>query len=63
MITSQLYGELPFARQNAKTLEVLINEDSYVEGNENLTLALSNPSGVSLGGLANASVTITDNIV
>jgi hypothetical protein len=41
---------------------VLINEDSFVEGNETFSITLSNPSGVTLGGPAIATVTITDDV-
>jgi hypothetical protein len=40
---------------------VLINEDSFVEGNETFNLTLSNPTGTTLGAPAIATVTIIDD--
>ena len=40
---------------------MLINDDSYVEGNETFNVNLSNPSGASLGAPSIATVTINDN--
>jgi len=55
-------GTLNFAPGDAtKTFQVLINEDMYVEGSENFTLSLSNPSGTSLGQQSTATVTINDD--
>jgi len=55
-------GKLQFAPgETAKSFAVLINDDSYVEGNETFNINLSNPSGVSLGAPAIAIVTIIDN--
>jgi hypothetical protein len=55
-------GKLQFAPgETAKTLGVLINEDSFVEGNETFTVSLRNPSGATLGTLAAATVTIIDD--
>jgi hypothetical protein len=48
-------GETP------KSFAVLINEDSFVEGDETFNISLSNPGGVGLGGPAIATVTITDD--
>jgi CSLREA domain-containing protein len=54
-------GTLTFAAgETSKTIAVLINEDSYAEGNETFTVNLSNPSGVSLGTSV-ATVTIVDD--
>jgi Calx-beta domain/Beta-propeller repeat len=54
-------GTLSFAPgETSRTIAVLINEDSYVEGNETFTVNLSNPSGVSLGASV-ATVTIVDD--
>jgi hypothetical protein len=47
-----------------KTFSVLINEDSYVEGTETVTLTLSNPTGgASLGGQNTAVLNLTDDPV
>jgi hypothetical protein len=55
-------GTLNFAAgENSKTFAVLINEDSLVEGNEAFTVNLGNPSGVALGAIATATITITDD--
>ncbi len=55
-------GTLRFASGEAsKSFAVLINDDFYVEGPETFNVNLSNPSGVSLGGPAIATVTINDN--
>ncbi len=60
---TKLAGTLNFgAGETSKTFMVLITEDSYVEGNESLTLTLSNPTGgVSLGAQNSATLTITDD--
>ena len=55
-------GTLQFApAETSKSFVVLINEDSFVEGNETFNVNLSNPVGVSLGGPAIATVTIIDD--
>ena len=55
-------GSLRFAAgETSKSFAVLINEDSYIEGNEGFNIILSNPSGLSLGGPAIATVSITDD--
>jgi len=55
-------GRLQFAAgEVSKTFVVLINEDSYVEGNETFTINLGNPLGVALGTPAVATVTIIDD--
>ena len=56
-------GKLRFAAgESAKVFAVLINEDSYVEGNETFNITLANPSSVALGAPALASVQITDDL-
>ena len=55
-------GTLNFASgETSKTFRVLIIDDAYIEGNENLDLKLTNPSGVALGSLTTAVLTIIDN--
>jgi hypothetical protein len=57
-------GTLRFAAgETAKTIDLLINEDSFTEGNETFTVSLSNPTGgATLSCLtAAATVTITDD--
>jgi hypothetical protein len=55
-------GTLRFAPgETSKSFVVLINEDSFVEGNESFNVNLSNPAGVTLGGPAIATVTIIDD--
>jgi hypothetical protein len=57
-----MLGTLYFgAGESVKTLTLLITEDSYVEGDEALTLTLSSPAGAALGAQSVAQVTITDN--
>src|SRR5438477_391902 len=55
-------GTLRFAAgETSKSFVVLINDDSFVEGNETFNVNLRNPSGVTLGAPAVATVTIIDN--
>jgi len=55
-------GRLVFAPgETSKSFVVLINEDSFVEGNETFNVNLSNPAGVILGAPAIAMVTIVDD--
>jgi hypothetical protein len=55
-------GTLSFApSETSKSIVVLINDDSYVEGPETFTVSLSNPSAVNLGTPAIATVQIIDN--
>src|SRR5262249_45295441 len=54
-------GTLRFAAgETSKTIAVLVNEDSFVEGSETFSISLSNPSGVSLGTSV-ATITIVDD--
>jgi hypothetical protein len=54
-------GTLRFAPgETSKSFVVLINEDSFVEGNETFNVNLGNPSGVGLG-TAVATVTLIDD--
>jgi glucose/arabinose dehydrogenase len=57
-------GTLRFAGgESSKTIKVSIIDDAFVEGNETLTIGLSNPTGagVMLGSPSSASITIVDN--
>jgi hypothetical protein len=55
-------GTLTFAAGEAvKTVTIPIVNDSYAEGTETLTFALSNATGGALGAPASATITITDN--
>lgn len=59
---STAVGRLNFAvGESSKTISIPIVDDSYAEGNESFTIALSNASGVTLGAPASATVTINDN--
>ena len=54
-------GTINFAASEAfRTISIPIVDDSYAEGNENFSIALSNAVGGSLGQ-ANATITIVDN--
>jgi hypothetical protein len=55
-------GTLNFAPGEAsKTIQVLLNQDSYLEGPESFNLVLSNPSGAALGQ-STTTVNITDDV-
>ena len=56
-------GTLNFAPgEVTKTVNILINEDSKVEGTESFTISLSNPSaGAAIGTPGTASIQITDD--
>ncbi|HEX8190020.1 MAG TPA: SBBP repeat-containing protein [Pyrinomonadaceae bacterium] len=57
-------GTLRFAAgETAKTIDILINEDSFTEGNETFTVSLSNPTGGATLSCqtAVATVQITDD--
>ncbi len=57
-------GRLDFAAgQTSNTLTVLINEDSFVEGNETFNVNLTNPFGATLGAPVIATVSIIDDAV
>ena len=48
--------------ETSKTFKVLVNDDGYAEGTENLTLSLSNPTGGALlGPVSSATFNIDDN--
>jgi hypothetical protein len=56
-------GTLRFAAgETEKTINILVNEDSYVEGRETFNITLSNPMGnASLGTTASTTVRIDDD--
>jgi sugar lactone lactonase YvrE len=55
-------GVLTFAPgQTSKTITLLVIDDNYVEGDETLAVALSNPSVSHLDSPSAATITITDN--
>ena len=55
-------GTLSFADgEDTQTFDVPILEDSMIESNETINLALSAPSGANLGATSNAVLSITDN--
>ncbi|MDQ6653422.1 MAG: M12 family metallo-peptidase, partial [Acidobacteriota bacterium] len=55
-------GILNFAAgETSKTFSIPIIDDSYAEGNETFSIALSNPTGATLGSPVTAVVTIIDN--
>ena len=55
-------GTLRFAAGVAtQTIRLSIIDDAFVEGNETLTIALSNATGTALGSPASTTITIVDN--
>jgi hypothetical protein len=55
-------GTLSFAAgETAKSFSVPLTDDAYAEGNETLTVSLSNAAGATLGSPNAASVTIADD--
>jgi hypothetical protein len=55
-------GTLQFAAgETSKNIPLSIVNDGFVEGNETFTLTLSNPTGMTLGAPATATITIVDN--
>ncbi len=55
-------GTLRFAAgETSKTFDLLINEDSYVEGTETATVIMSNPAGAILGNPSTAILEIVDD--
>ncbi len=55
-------GTLNFAaNETSKSISIAIVDDSYAEGNESFSIALTNPSGATLGSPTAATVTIIDN--
>ena len=56
-----IIGRLRFAAgETTKSFNILINDDSYIEGDENLTLELRQPVGANLSS-STATLTIADN--
>ena len=49
------------AGETSKTIAIPIGDDKLVESNETFTLALSAPTGATLGAVQTATVTIVDN--
>jgi hypothetical protein len=57
-------GTITFAPgETTRSFLVLINEDSYVEGTEQVNLLLANPAGASLGSQTTAVLNINDDAV
>lgn len=55
-------GQLTFAPgETSKTISIPVVDDSYAEGSETFSIALSNVSGATLGSTTTATLTITDN--
>jgi hypothetical protein len=55
-------GTITFgAGETTKTFEILVTDDLFVEGNETLTVSLSNATGGIISGPVTVMVTITDN--
>lgn len=57
-------GTLNFAAgETSRNITLIINEDSYIEGPEILTIELINPTGAALGATSNIKVAIADDDV
>jgi hypothetical protein len=55
-------GALRFdADEQQKTIPLVLINDAYVEGAEQLSIKLSNPQGAGLGSVETATITITDD--
>jgi uncharacterized repeat protein (TIGR01451 family) len=55
-------GTLSFAAgQSSLTIPLVLINDAYVEGAEQLSIKLSNPQGGALGSVDTSAITITDN--
>src|SRR5215471_5749437 len=55
-------GHLSFAPgETAKNIQLLINADCYVEGDQSFSVLLSNAAGASIGAQSSTIVTILDN--
>ena len=56
-------GALTFAAgETSKTVTILLNEDSLVEGDETFKVTLSNPAGAVLGTQSSTTITIVDDV-
>ena len=49
------------ANETSKQFVVIVNDDVYAEGNETVTLGLSNATGATIGNPSAATLTIVDN--
>jgi hypothetical protein len=55
-------GTLRFAdTESSKVIRLSIVDDTFVEGNETLTIGLSNPTGATVGSQSSTTITILDN--
>jgi hypothetical protein len=55
-------GTLRFAdTESSKVIRLSIVDDTFVEGNETLTIGMSNPTGATLGSQSSTTITILDN--
>jgi hypothetical protein len=55
-------GHLSFGPgETTKNLQLLINADCYVEGNQSFSVILTNPTGATLGAQTSTTLTILDN--
>jgi cytochrome c peroxidase len=55
-------GTLNFAAgETAKSFTLIVNEDSYVEGPELVTIELNNPAGAAIGANGNIKIAIADD--
>jgi hypothetical protein len=56
------FGLLNFAAgETTKTFPILIIDNAFIDGSRTVSIALSNPSGVTLGSQSTAVLTISDN--
>ena len=59
---TRLVGTVRFAAgESSKTVSIPIVDDSYAEGNDSFTIALSNATGATLSTPNSATITINDN--
>ena len=57
----QTMGRLHFTSGGAKTIRIPLIDDTYVEGNEEFTITIRNPTGAGLGPTTSATIRIEDN--